>query len=53
MNKVYLSLGSNINAEKNIKNAATALQSKYGSLEISKVYESKSVGFEGDNFLNF
>ena len=52
MNKVYLSLGSNINAEDNIRSAITALQKSYGDLEISKIYESESVGFEGDNFLN-
>ena len=52
MNKVYLSLGSNINAEENIRSAINALKESYGDLDISKIYESESVGFEGDNFLN-
>lgn len=52
MKKVFLSLGSNIDADKNIKSAIDALEQKYGKLEISKVYESEAVGFEGENFLN-
>lgn len=52
MKKVFLSLGSNIDAEKNIKSAVAALEKKYGTLAISKVYESEAVGFKGENFLN-
>lgn len=52
MKKVFLSLGSNIEAEKNIRIAIDALKNNYGSLEISKIYESEALGFEGDNFLN-
>ncbi|MFQ3324981.1 MAG: 2-amino-4-hydroxy-6-hydroxymethyldihydropteridine diphosphokinase [Pseudomonadales bacterium] len=52
MTKVYLSLGSNIERYKNISAALNALAEQFGELTISPVYESVSVGFEGDNFLN-
>ena len=50
--QVWLGLGSNIDAEVNIRAAVSALKNQYGELVISPVYESESVGFEGDNFLN-
>ena len=52
MAKVYISIGSNIDAEKNIRLAIHALQNHYGELILSSVYESEAVGFDGDNFLN-
>lgn len=53
MARVYLSLGSNINAENNLRAGVHDLRERYGELQISTVYESEAVGFEGDNFLNF
>ncbi len=50
--KVYLSLGSNINRYKYISAALDALAKQFGELVLSPVYESVSVGFDGDNFLN-
>jgi 2-amino-4-hydroxy-6-hydroxymethyldihydropteridine diphosphokinase len=48
----YLSLGSNIQPEKNLVRALELLQ-KQGSIDrISNVWESKSVGAEGPNYLN-
>ena len=52
MARIYISIGSNIEAEKNIRLAIHALQDHYGKLILSSVYESEAVGFEGDNFLN-
>ena len=49
---VYLSLGSNIQRYKHIAAALDALAENFGDLQISSVYESESVGFEGDSFLN-
>lgn len=49
---IYLSLGSNINRERHIGAALDALANHFGALEISTVYESVSVGFEGDSFYN-
>ena len=52
MAKIYISIGSNIEAEKNVRLAIHALQIHYGKLILSSVYESEAVGFDGDNFLN-
>lgn len=52
MARVYLSLGSNIDRERNIRGAITALRERYGELTISRVFESASVGFEGEDFYN-
>ena len=47
-----LSLGSNIDADANIRKAVAELRTRFPGLRCSAVYESESVGFEGDNFLN-
>ena len=52
MSLIYISVGSNIDAEKNIRIAVRVLHEEYGDLTLSSVYESEAVGFEGDNFLN-
>ena len=52
MTKIYLGIGSNINRETTIKHGLKALESYYGELLISPVYESKAYGFVGDDFLN-
>jgi 2-amino-4-hydroxy-6-hydroxymethyldihydropteridine diphosphokinase len=52
MKRVYLGIGSNANREANIKSAIEDLQILFGSLVMSRVYESEAVGFEGENFLN-
>ncbi|OUS01271.1 2-amino-4-hydroxy-6-hydroxymethyldihydropteridine diphosphokinase [Gammaproteobacteria bacterium 54_18_T64] len=52
MRRVYLSLGSNIDREKNILACLDALAEHFGELIISPVYESESVGFAGDSFYN-
>lgn len=52
MPKVYISLGSNINREKNIRQAEIALEKEFGELLFSPVYETEAVGFDGDNFYN-
>lgn len=49
---VYLSLGSNIDARGHIAAALDSLSDEFGDLLVSSVYESESVGFAGDNFLN-
>jgi len=49
---IYLSLGSNVEAQRNIEAAMDALADTFGELIISSVYESEAVGFEGDSFYN-
>ncbi len=52
MARVYISLGSNIDAANRLRRGVAALREHFGDLELSSVYESEAVGFEGDNFLN-
>ena len=52
MAMIYISIGSNIDAEKNIRGAVQALSEEFGTLLLSSVYESEAVGFDGDKFLN-
>ena len=52
MARVFLSLGSNIEAEDNIRSALNVLRELYPDMQASCVYESEAVGFQGDNFLN-
>ena len=47
-----LNLGSNIDAQRNIRLALDALASQFSALCLSSIYESESIGFAGDNFLN-
>lgn len=52
LHRLYLSLGSNINAETHLPQAVTILR-KVGKVEtVSSVWETESVGFDGPNFLN-
>lgn len=52
MTHVVLSLGSNIDKEKNIRFAVHEIARLFGELEISSVYEAQSIGFEGQPFFN-
>ena len=49
---VYISVGSNIEPAVNIRSAMQELRKLYPDLVVSRVYESESVGFAGDNFYN-
>ncbi len=52
LHRACLSLGSNIGAEKNLPKAVELLREVGEVVSISSVWESKSVGFDGPNFLN-
>jgi 2-amino-4-hydroxy-6-hydroxymethyldihydropteridine diphosphokinase len=49
---VYIGLGSNVDRERNITLAIREMRKVFGVLEISPVYESAAVGFDGSDFLN-
>ena len=49
---VYISLGSNIEREANIRSALDVMRTEFGELEQSSVYETVAVGFEGSAFYN-
>ena len=50
--KAYLSLGSNINAEANLRSAVAALRARFGNFVLSAFYRTAAVGFDGGDFLN-
>jgi len=52
MARVYISIGSNIDKQKNIISSVQALRQQFGKLAISNVYETQAVGFEGEEFHN-
>jgi 2-amino-4-hydroxy-6-hydroxymethyldihydropteridine diphosphokinase len=52
MARVHVSIGSNIDRAANIRAGVAALRERYGELTLSSVYDSRAVGFEGDDFYN-
>jgi len=52
MSTIYLGLGSNIRPEENLSLGVRELRRKYGELDVSSVYRSAAIGFDGDDFLN-
>ena len=50
--RVYVSLGSNSDREAKISLAVAALREQFGEIELSPVYDSAAVGFDGSDFLN-
>ena len=49
---VFLGVGSNMDAESNLRLAVSELGSRFGELVLSPVYRSTALGFDGDDFLN-
>jgi 2-amino-4-hydroxy-6-hydroxymethyldihydropteridine diphosphokinase len=52
MAQVYVSVGSNIERQRNIATALQLLTEVYGELQLSSVYESAAVGFDSEPFYN-
>ncbi len=49
---VYVSIGSNIERDKNIASSLSALEKQFGQLTLSSVYDTEAVGFSGEAFYN-
>ena len=49
---VYVGLGSNLDRENRLRQAVVALREQFGAVELSPVYNSAAVGFQGSDFLN-
>ncbi|MDH3647191.1 MAG: 2-amino-4-hydroxy-6-hydroxymethyldihydropteridine diphosphokinase [Gammaproteobacteria bacterium] len=47
-----MGLGSNVQAERYLPMAISALAKRFGPLRRSAVYRNAAIGFEGDDFLN-
>lgn len=52
MGKAYLSLGSNLAPEDNLRSAFAELRERFGDIVASAVYRFPAVGFDGPDFLN-
>ena len=52
MAQIFISIGSNINKEHYIKAALAILPTHFDNVIYSSIFESESVGFEGNNFYN-
>jgi len=52
MARVYLSLGSNIEPQHHLSAAIAALRERFGDITVSPAYRSRSVGFDGADFVN-
>ena len=50
--RAYLSLGSNLDPDTNLRSALDALREHFGEVVVSPVYRTQAVGFEGRDFLN-
>ncbi|MEE8339878.1 MAG: 2-amino-4-hydroxy-6-hydroxymethyldihydropteridine diphosphokinase [Xanthomonadales bacterium] len=52
MSTAYLSLGSNVNARSNILAGIAALREAFNNVRLSPAYQTRAVGFDGDDFIN-
>ena len=52
MAQVAVSIGSNLERERNVKDALAALGKTFGKLSRSPIYESAAYGFDGPSFYN-
>ena len=52
MHTAYLSLGSNIEPDRNLLGAIGALRERFGALQVSPTYRTPAEGFDGPDFLN-
>jgi 2-amino-4-hydroxy-6-hydroxymethyldihydropteridine diphosphokinase len=52
MPKIYLSIGSNCDKEIHVPSALRRLQTLFGTLQVSALYESEAVGCSGPVFHN-
>lgn len=52
MTRIYIGVGTNIDREANLRSGIKRLREAFGQLDLSTVYETEAIGFEGDNFYN-
>lgn len=52
MVEVLIGMGSNIEPERHLQQAAVALRELFGPVRFSTVYRSAAIGMDGDDFLN-
>lgn len=52
MAQVFIGVGSNIDRDENIRSGIRVLREQFSKVITSTLYETRAVGFEGDNFYN-
>ena len=52
MSTAWLGLGSNVNADENIRAGIAELLNQFENVALSPVFASAAVGFDGDDFIN-
>ncbi len=52
MTQAYLSIGSNIDRDRNIRSAMAELRARWPGAAFSTIYETAAVGFAGEDFYN-
>ena len=52
VHKVYVGIGSNIEPIIHIRKCIESLKENFSNLQLSPIYESSSMGFDGPNFYN-
>ena len=52
MARVYVSVGSNVDRERNVSSALEELAREYGDLQQSTTFETEAIGFSGGLFYN-
>lgn len=52
MSIAYLGLGSNVDARDNILAGIAVLREAFGKVGLSPAYQTRAVGFDGDDFIN-
>lgn len=52
MKRIWIGVGSNIDAPRNLRRGVMLLREHLGDLRLSPVFETEAFGFEGDAFLN-
>ena len=52
MARIYVGIGSNIDREQNVTSGLAALEGIFGRLDISSVFATTAVGFDGADFYN-
>lgn len=52
MTRVYVSVGSNIEREHNLRSCIRHIKENFWPIALSSVYQTGAIGFEGDDFYN-
>ena len=52
MHRAWLSLGSNLDAERHLRAALAELRARFGAIVVSPAYRFPAIGFDGPDFVN-